>query len=235
MLTSDDGSSSMRVFGAVVRAMREAKGYTQERLGDYAGYSKSQVAMVERGQRMPSRTFTDRAEEFLDARGAVRAAAQHLARDRGHPVWFGEYADREAEAVSVYSYDAHVIKGLIQTESYARAVLSAHYPVLEDEVIERHLEARMARQALLTRTPPASLPLVVEESVLRRPVGGRSALKGQLEHLVRLAEKRNISIQIMPLTYERTRHMPDSTARLLYWRHRGANGSRTWRCRPGAF
>ncbi|MGD6752637.1 helix-turn-helix domain-containing protein [Streptomyces sp. BH105] len=196
-----DGSSSMRMFGAVVRALREARGGSREDFGAYVGYSASQVAMVERGARMPSARFVERAGEFLEARTAVEAAAEHLERSP-HPSWFGEYVEREAEAVSLSTYNTHLVHGLAQTADYTRAVLDARFPVLEDEEIERRLEARLSRQALLTRCPAVSLALVIEEWVLRRPVGGRAVHKRQLEWLLELGAKRNVSVQVMPVLYE---------------------------------
>ncbi|MEU5592304.1 helix-turn-helix transcriptional regulator [Streptomyces sp. NPDC020298] len=191
----------MRMFGAVARALREAQGGTREQFGEYVGYSASQVAMVERGERMPSAQFVARAGEFLNAREAIEAAAAHLERRR-YPSWFDNYVEREAEAISLWSYDTHVIMGLVQTEEYARAVLSARVPVLYDEEIEHRVCARMARQAVLTRVPPVSLAMVIEEWVLRRPVGGQAVLRKQLERLLELTAKRNISIQIMPTAVE---------------------------------
>lgn len=191
----------MRMFGAVARALREAKGASREQLGEFVGYSASQVGMVERGERMPSAQFVGRAGEFLSAQAAIDAAAAHLERRR-YPSWFDDYVEREAEAVSLWSYDTHVIMGLVQTEEYARAVLSARVPVLDDEAIEHRVQARLARQALLGRVPRVSLAMVIEEWVLRRPVGGRAVLKAQLERMLELAEVRNISIQVMPTDVE---------------------------------
>jgi transcriptional regulator with XRE-family HTH domain len=191
----------MRMFGAVSRALREAQGASREQLGEYVGYSASQVAMIERGERMPSAQFVARAGEFLKAPAAIGAAAAHLERRR-YPSWFDDYVEREAQAVSLWSYDTHVIMGLVQTEEYARAVLSARVPVLDDDEIEHRVQARLARQSLLDRVPRVSLSLVIEEWVLRRPVGGRAVLKGQLNRLLDLGELRNISVQIMPTEVE---------------------------------
>ncbi|MEV6505464.1 helix-turn-helix transcriptional regulator [Streptomyces sp. NPDC051642] len=191
----------MKMFGAVVRALRAAQGSTREQLGVYVGYSASQVAMVERGERMPSPRFVAKSAEFLNSQVAIEAAAGHLERSP-HPSWFGEYLDLEAEAVSVWSYDAHVLKGLVQTEGYARAVLGEYCPMLDDEEVESRVQARLARQKLLTRVPAVSLALVIEEWVLRRPVGGPVVAKGQLERLLELSAMRNVSIQVMPTRYE---------------------------------
>ncbi|WOX09147.1 helix-turn-helix transcriptional regulator [Streptomyces sp. N50] len=191
----------MKMFGAVSRALREAQGSTREQFGAHVGYSASQVAMVERGERMPSLQFIARAGEFLHARVAIDAAAEHLERRR-YPSWFDDYLEREVEAVSLWSYNTHVLHGLVQTEEYARAVLGARVPTLDEDEIETRVQARMTRQALLTRVPRVSLALVIEEWVLRRPVGGRAVLKRQLEWLLELTGKRNISIQVMPTEVE---------------------------------
>ena len=196
-----EGSSSMKMFGAVVRALRAAQGSTREQLGVYVGYSASQVAMVERGERMPSPRFVAKSAEFLQQRVAIEAAAEHLERSP-HPSWFGEYVDLEAEAVSVWTFNTLVVHGLVQTEAYARAVLGEYCPMLDDEELARLLEARLARQKLLTRMPAVSLALVIEEWVLRRPMGGSAVAKGQLERLLELSEMRNVSIQVMPTRYE---------------------------------
>ncbi|GAA2441673.1 helix-turn-helix transcriptional regulator [Streptomyces macrosporus] len=191
----------MKVFGAVLNALREAQGVTREELGQHVGYSKSMVAKIEYGERLASPAFIAKAEELLDAKGALRAAAPHLKWTR-LPAWFGEYARREQEAISLWTYDTHVILGLVQTEDYARAVLSAYVPTLDEEEIERRVQAHMERQTLLTRKPPVSLAMVVEEWVLRRPVGGKDVLRGQLERLLELSKMRNVSIQVMPTHYE---------------------------------
>jgi transcriptional regulator with XRE-family HTH domain len=95
-----EGSSSMKMFGAVSRALREAQGSTREQFGAHVGYSASQVAMVERGERMPSLQFIAKAGEFLHARVAIDAAAEHLERRR-YPSWFDDYLEREVEAAYV--------------------------------------------------------------------------------------------------------------------------------------
>lgn len=195
------GSDGMKVFGAVLSALREAHGTTQEELGRQVGYSKSTVAKIEYGERLASPAFIAKAEELLDARGALRAAAPHLKWTR-LPSWFGEYARREQEAVSLWTYSTHVVHELVQTQDYARAVLSAYVPTLDEEEIERRVQARMERQVLLTRKPSVSLAMVVEEWVLRRPVGGKAVLRAQLERLLELAELRNVSVQLMPAHYE---------------------------------
>ncbi|MQY11227.1 hypothetical protein SRB5_13420 [Streptomyces sp. RB5] len=198
---TETGSPSLKMFGALVRSLREAQGVSRDELGAEASYSKSQIAMIERGERMPSRGFIDCAELRLDARGAIRAAAPFLTRER-YPAWFGEYVELEARALSVVSYDPHVLKGLLQTEDYARAVLAAYCPTFDEDEVERRVQARLDRRTLLTRRPAPTIGVVVEEPVLRRPIGGRAVMRRQLEHLADIARMRNVSVQVMPLDRE---------------------------------
>lgn len=201
MEPKSSGSLSMQIFGVVVRARRESEGVTLEQLAAYTDYSKSLTAKIEYGERMPSPRFIERAEELLKCPGVLVAVAPFLSRER-YPSWFGEYADREAEAVSLSFYDVQVLNGLLQSEAYARAVFSAAYPVLEEDEIEHRVEARLARQSLLTRKPACALSFVMEEWILRRLVGGPVAMKEQLNHLLERSLQRNITIQVLPMHYE---------------------------------
>ncbi|MFJ5213552.1 Scr1 family TA system antitoxin-like transcriptional regulator [Streptomyces sp. NPDC088354] len=200
--TKGEGSASMRMFGSVARSLREARGLTTDELAARVGYSKSLVVKIERGERMPPPAFVESAEALLgDAGGVLRAAARHLERGE-FPSWFEEYAELERAAACLYKYDAHVINGLLQTEDYARVVLGAHCPTLEADEVERRVRARLARQSLLTRAPAPQLAFVIEEWVLRRPVGGREVNRRQLERLLEAGALRNVTVQVMPLPHE---------------------------------
>lgn len=196
-----EGSASMRVFGTVLRAMREHAGVSAEEVAAHAGYSRSLVAKIERGERMPPPDFVDRAATLLGAADVLARAARHLERG-DFPSWFEEYAELEAKAVSLYKYDSLVINGLLQTEEYARVVLGIRCPVLDSGEIERRVQARLARQTVLTRFPATQAAFVIEEWVLRRPVGGRAVHTCQLEHLLAVGRERNVTVQVMPTAYE---------------------------------
>ncbi|WP_369213034.1 helix-turn-helix domain-containing protein [Streptomyces flavofungini] len=185
------------MFGSLLRFFRERAGMNQEKLGGHVGYSKSQVAMVERGERAPRGKFVEIADEVLGAQGALVAAGGMLRTDR-FPAWFEDYAELEAEAVAIYMYATHVIPGLLQTEDYARAIFNCHSPGLEDEEIEERVAARLDRQHVLCRKPAPLAGFVLEEHTLTRPLGGRPTLRDQLEHLLDVGRRRNVEIQIMP-------------------------------------
>ncbi|MET8678806.1 DUF5753 domain-containing protein [Streptomyces sp. NPDC004647] len=86
----------------------------------------------------------------------------------------------------------------MQTEEYARALLKAHHPPLDDEIIEERVAARLERQELLVRKPTAQFGFVIEEITLRRPVGGTEVMKRQLRQLLERGELRNVAIQVLP-------------------------------------
>lgn len=201
MTGGDEGSQSMRMFGAVVRAARENAQLSSEELARRVTYSRSLIVKIERGERMPPQDFVPRAEELLRTGGMLREAAKHLSRER-YPSWFEDYAEEEAKALVLNTYDTLLINGLLQTEAYTRAVLACRCPALDEDQTEHRVAARQARQSLLTRDRPAELSFIFDEWVLRRPLGGAAVLKEQLEWLLELGDRRHLSIQVVPMSYE---------------------------------
>jgi transcriptional regulator with XRE-family HTH domain len=194
---NDSGSATLKYFGSQMKLFRGRAGLTRAELGARVGYSEATVASVEQGRRIPQQEFIDQADEALGAGGILRAGAPFLVQAR-YPAWFQDFALLEADAVSLYSYENQVMPGILQTEQYARAVFATNCPPLEDDELERRVEARLDRQRLLTRKPVAVLGFVIEEVVVRRPLGGRAVLNGQLSRLLELAGRRNVSVQVMP-------------------------------------
>ncbi|MFE1781745.1 Scr1 family TA system antitoxin-like transcriptional regulator [Streptomyces sp. NPDC059506] len=197
-----DGSGAfLRCFGRQVKLFRERAGWTQGQLGARMGYGEDMVAAVEQARRIPKPEFVDRADEALGAGGVLSAMKEEVARAR-YPAFFRDAARLEEEAVEVQTYDCQVINGLLQTEEYARAVLGARRPLLDEDTIEQRVSARMARQDIFSRKPAPLMSFVLEEVLLHRPFGGGAVLRGQLEHLLRLGRRRNVEIQIMPTRRE---------------------------------
>ncbi|SEN06111.1 Scr1 family TA system antitoxin-like transcriptional regulator [Actinacidiphila rubida] len=202
MSSKSEGSASMRMFGAVARGLRENAGVTTDALAEHVGYSKSLLIKVERGERMPPPMFVEKATELYDCGELLARAAAHLERRSDFPEWFEPYADLERTAISLYTYSTLVFHGLLQTEGYAQAVLGARCPLLEADEVERRVEARLARRALFSRTPAPQLAFVIEESVLRRPIGGVEVLRMQLRRTLDIAEMRGATVQILPTSFE---------------------------------
>ncbi|MEH1165603.1 DUF5753 domain-containing protein [Micromonospora sp. CPCC 205539] len=111
--------------------------------------------------------------------------------------WFRPWADLEQDAISLRSYQPLLVPGLLQTEGYARAVLSTGGLVPPSEVDEI-VAGRLDRQAILDRDAPPQLIAVIDEVVLRRPVGDGSAMAGQLAHLAEVAEWEHVQVRVIP-------------------------------------
>lgn len=198
----DDATSDIvRTVGRQIKLWRERAGLTQAELGAAIGYGEDLVSSVERGRRIPRPEFLAKADEALGAGGILAAFTDDVARAR-YPKKVRDLARLEAEAVELGAYSNHNIQGLLQTEDYMRALFRMRRPLLDEDTIERHVAARVGRQQIFDRWPAPTLSFVQEEVTLRRPLGGRSLLRGQLQHLLELGALRNVEIQVMPTCLE---------------------------------
>ncbi|WP_129309723.1 helix-turn-helix transcriptional regulator [Streptomyces sp. L2] len=115
------------------------------------------------------------------------------------PGWFSMYVSLEGAAALIRSYEPHFVPGLLQTEDYARGVLrSGAVGQTSPEDIERHVALRMQRQDLLTRTDAPRFWAVLDETVLRRPVGGPEVMRAQVDKLLDATRLPNVTLQIAP-------------------------------------
>ncbi|WP_333768281.1 helix-turn-helix domain-containing protein [Streptomyces sp. IBSBF 2435] len=195
-------SDSLRTFGAVVHALREHKGISREEFGALVRFSKHTVASIELGRRMPDEDFVERAEPVLGNTGALRRAIKQVARQPGLAVWFRQWARHEAMAISLCTYECRVVPGLLQTETYARAVSMSVPPLAREADVDARIKARLERQELLStlREPPCAFSFIIEQSVLERHTGGEEVTRELLDHLLELVGRQwNVEIQIMPL------------------------------------
>ncbi|MFC9651341.1 Scr1 family TA system antitoxin-like transcriptional regulator [Streptomyces sp. NPDC056937] len=196
--TKDDDRPGIWVgYGKLVKLHRDRTGLSQQELAEAVGYSCDQVASIEQGRRPAKSAFTDAAEVVLKAGGTL-AVLQDDVDLAKLPAFFQDFALIETEAVSRFSSDPLLIPGLLQTEDYARALFSEHCPPLSDEIIEQHVEARLSRQKLLTRTPMVETCFIVGEAALTSTVGDDDVMKAQLQHLLKQGPMRNVEIQVMP-------------------------------------
>jgi hypothetical protein len=154
------------------------------------------------------------AEPDLDRLLAVyevddRARLRDLARRGRARVWwtpyrssvpdpYDEYVALEAEAIAMHEWESQVVPGLLQTDEYARAVIEVGADIVDPETIRRRLALRMARQAVLTRDAPPRLSVVLDESVLRREIGGRDVLDRQLQHLFDASHRSGVELLVLP-------------------------------------
>ncbi|XUL88269.1 helix-turn-helix domain-containing protein [Streptomyces galilaeus] len=191
-------SPAAQYFAEVLRLLRTAAGLSQNELGDLMAYSGAAVSAVETCAKPATDGFIDGAESALDAGGIVAAAKKYLRLER-YPEHFQGFVQLEQEALSVSSYCTQLIDGLLQTEAYARAVLECAFPPLEEDEIDELALARVERKALLERKPRCVVSVVLEESALRRRVGGREVMRAQYEHLLTYAKRPNVVIQVMAM------------------------------------
>ncbi|WLW58650.1 helix-turn-helix domain-containing protein [Streptomyces sp. YU58] len=210
--TYDEGeqvSDLNRAIGKQVRVLRERSGLTQKELGDRLGYSEDLISSLERGRRTPQREFLEAADELLDAGELLKATIEDVEKAKAkarvrHPAWFRDYARLEREAVEINFYNNHDVPGLFQTERRTRALYEMRKPLLDEETIEQRVASRMDRQEILTMWPSPMVTAVIEEVVLRRPIGGEEVHKEQLARLIKLGRLRNVELQVMPT--ERVEH-----------------------------
>lgn len=197
-------SDSLRTFGAVLKALREDAGLTQEEFAPKVRYSAAYVAKFEQGKRFPPADLPTRAETVLGATAGkvLTAAAKSLRRRPGLAVWFLQWAGIEEEAISLYAYECRTVPGLLQPEGYIRAVFETQLPPLADEQFERQVAARLERQRILDERPNTAFSFLIEQAVLERRLGGDSVTRGLIDHLLAQGRRRNVEILVMPLRQE---------------------------------
>ncbi|MDX3063261.1 MULTISPECIES: helix-turn-helix domain-containing protein [Streptomyces] len=195
------GSGILQVFGQHLKLFRVRAGLERAEFGAMTGYAASSIASFEQGRRIPQPKFIDQADELLDAGGVLKASKEEVARAQ-YPAFFRDAARLEVQAVELHVYATKAVPGLLQTEDYAQAVFSMGRPLLAEGEIGQRVAARLARQTIFSREPLPTISFVIEEFVLRRPLGGRPVMRGQLEQILACGRRRNLEIQVMPTELE---------------------------------
>jgi transcriptional regulator with XRE-family HTH domain len=197
------------LVGAELRRLRTAKGLSREQAGKAIRASEWKIHRLENGQvSFKERDIVDLLRLYGVTDADEVAAFVVLAREANTPgwwqrygdvlpQWFRTYVDLESAASLIRTYEGQLVPGLLQTDDYIRAVV--HDASLEpSEDVGRRVRLRMARQTVLTRERPPRLWAVVDEAALRRPVGGREVMRGQLERLIAATKLPNVTLQILP-------------------------------------
>jgi transcriptional regulator with XRE-family HTH domain len=197
----EPGTGVVTVFGRQLKLLRTRAGLDRAEFGKLVGYSADTVASIEQGRRIPQPRFIDKADEVLGAGGLLTALKEEVAKAQ-YPAFFRDMARLEARATALNVYAVYAVPGLLQTEDYARAVFHMQRPLLEDDVIEQRLEARMVRQEIFCRRPAPLMSFVIEEAVLRRPIGGPKVMRETLEQILVTGQSRNVEVQVMPIERE---------------------------------
>jgi transcriptional regulator with XRE-family HTH domain len=211
MSSSPSPTVRRKRLGIELRRLREQAGLTCEEVGQRLDCSGTRISRIETG-RISVRPGDVR--ELLEIYGVTGTEADPLvqlareARQKGWwhtygrvlPNWFEAYVGLEAAAVRFRDFQSMVVPGLLQTEDYARAVLRAAPNPGSTEDIDRQVALRMERQAILDQASPPDLWVVLSESIIRVQVGGPSVMRAQLRRLIDVAERSNVTLQVLPFT-----------------------------------
>ncbi|MFE7171616.1 helix-turn-helix domain-containing protein [Streptomyces sp. NPDC057616] len=140
----------------------------------------------------------DARQEYLESVQRANEPGWWRAYGDAFPSWFEQHLGLEEAASLIRTYEVQFIPGLLQTPAYAEAVIRLGHPISSPEAIQRRVELRMTRQELLSRPGAPKLWVVVDEAALRRPLGGTGVMRAQLEHLIEIAGRPNVTLQVLP-------------------------------------
>ncbi|AXQ56431.1 helix-turn-helix domain-containing protein [Streptomyces albidoflavus] len=215
MTAGESGGSVVRriLLGSQLRRLREGRGITREAAGYSIRASESKISRMELGRvSFKARDVEDLLTLYGVADGAERAALLDLAREANvagwwHsysdvlPGWFQTYVGLEGAASLIRVYEVQFVHGLLQTEAYAHAVVERGMPGASAAEIDRRVALRLERQKLLVSERAPGFHVVLDEAALRRPYGDRAVMREQLEHLIEISERPNVTLQVMPFSF----------------------------------
>ena len=208
--SSVDAAVLRVLLGSQLRRFREAAGVTAEQAGFEIRASRSKISRLENGRvRLKRRDMSDLLTLYGVTDESLRSRFLTLVGQANTPDWWTRYSDvlpdwfetylgLEAAAATIRSFEIQFVHGLFQTEDYARAVTSRGRKSAPADEIERRVALRLKRQDQLTRPNPPRIWSVMDEAVLRRPVGGPAVMRAQCERLIEVAEFPHVTLQAVP-------------------------------------
>jgi transcriptional regulator with XRE-family HTH domain len=208
--TSGGPTARRIIVGAQLRRLREAAGITRADAGYAIRGSESKISRLELGRvGFKERDVQDLLTMYGVTDAADRAAVMELvarSNERGWwhryadlmPTWFQDYVGLEESASRILTHELQFVPGLLQTEEYVLAVASHGRPDLATDETRRRVALRMQRQKILHQPGAPKLWAVIDESVLQRPIGGRAAMRRQLDHLLEVTRMPHVTLQIVP-------------------------------------
>lgn len=213
MTTGQPGGGSIVrriLLGAQLRRLREARGITREAAGYSIRASESKISRMELGRvSFKERDVADLLTLYGVNDEADRAALLGLVREanvagwwHGYgdvlPAWFQTYVGLEESASLIRTFEVQFVHGLLQSEEYIRAIVLLGHPKASRAEIERRVGLRLERQKLLVSERAPEFVAVLDEGALRRPFGGREAMRAQLRHLTDMAQYPNVTVRVLP-------------------------------------
>ncbi|AEV89046.1 XRE family transcriptional regulator [Actinoplanes sp. SE50] len=207
------GPTVLRILlGSQLRKLRESKGITRDKAGYEIRASGSKISRMELGRvSFKERDVADLLTLYGVESPAEREMLLSLARQANSPgwwqqlndvlpSWFQAYLGLEAAASLIRTYEIQFVPGLLQTPEYARAVIMLGHAGASAEEIDRRVEVRRQRQQILTRPGGPQLWAVIDEAVLRRPIGGVAVMRAQIEALIEASKLPSVRLQVIPFT-----------------------------------
>lgn len=199
-----------RRLATELRRLRRAAGISLEDAAHHIDLRHSSLSRVETGQAAIKPLYVEALSRLYQVPDAEREALVQLARDAKVKGWWHAYSDvlsdqysayigLESEARSVRNYQNMFVPGLLQTEDYARAIITAMDPDAAEDDIERRVAVRLTRQRRLTEKPRLEFWTIVDEAALRRPTGGDKVMLGQRLRLIEMARLPNVTLQVLPV------------------------------------
>ncbi|WP_274561114.1 helix-turn-helix domain-containing protein [Streptomyces spiramyceticus] len=215
MTAGESSGSVVRriLLGSQLRRLRESRGITREAAGYSIRASESKISRMELGRvSFKARDVEDLLTLYGVTDGAERESLLSLAREANvagwwHsygdvlPGWFQTYIGLEGAASLIRIYEVQFVHGLLQTESYAHAVVSRGMPQATAAEVDRRVALRLERQKVLVSERAPHFHAVLDEAALRRPYGDRGVMRSQLQHLIEVSEQPNITLQVMPFSF----------------------------------
>jgi transcriptional regulator with XRE-family HTH domain len=213
-----------RQLGIELRRLREASGATIDQVADRLACSASKISRIETGHSGVTPRDVRQILTVYNVGGEYAETLLEMAREARQKGWWqlygtvltSAYVGLEAAADAIHAYEALVVPGLLQTEDYARAMIHAARPDIDEAEVEKRVRVRIGRQSLLTQDDPLDLWVVLDEAVLRRPVGGPGVMRRQLDHLTMVAELPNVTLQVLPFSAGAHAGMDGTFAILLF-------------------
>jgi len=196
-VNTEPSSSPLAFFAAEVKRLRGIADMTQEQLAKATTYSPATVAAIETCSLIASKEFAHGADKALNSDGHLERL-QELVEQTSVLPWFRDLVETERKAISIQTYESYLVPGLLQTEAYARYCVSATRPLLPDDDVSRAVVLRVTRQEILNQDDPPRLWAIIDESVLRRQVGGPEIMQAQCAHLLSMSRRPNVAIQVIP-------------------------------------
>jgi transcriptional regulator with XRE-family HTH domain len=199
-------------LGGHLRALRRAKGLTRDQAGYTIRASESKISRMELGRvSFKERDVTDLLKLYGVEDPAEHRRVLAMMREANAPswwqaygdvldTWFQNYLDLEQAAELIRTYEIQFVPGLLQTDAYARAVIRLGHDDDGPEEINRRAQLRMARKQVLDRPDAPRLWAVLDEAVLRRPIGGREVLREQIRYLLEVCDSPRVRLQVMPFS-----------------------------------